>query len=727
MRGRTHWLAGLLVTAVVGSARAAQPVGARQVAAGDYSTCVLTTAGGVKCWGYNAYGQLGDGTTTDRLTPVDVVGLTSGVTAIAAGDLHACAVTTVGGVKCWGYNGEGRLGDGTTTSRLTPVDVVGLASGVTSISGGVAHTCALTTTGGAKCWGRNYSGQLGDGTTTGQLTPVDVVNLTSGVKAVAANNGNSSHTCALTSTGTAKCWGANGSGQLGDGTTTDRSAPVDVRGLTSQVVAIAAGDYYTCALTKAGGIKCWGENSSYELGDGTYISSLTPVDVVGLSTGVTAIAPDAFSNCALTNAGGVKCWGNNSFGDLGDGTHEDRQTPVNVTDLTSGAAMISGRAFHVCAVTIQGGVKCWGLNQHGELGDGTRISHSTPVDVQGVGFACPGDNDCDGVADTLDNCRSVSNSDQNDSDGDGIGNVCDDCIDFPNPDQDDSDGDGIGDVCDNCTDLPNPDQSDSNANRIGDACDSRSVRGSCGPYQRDHTGRLPAGRLYGGVGELHWTMGERGLEITGMKYAVLDFNYKARLWALLANVAIDCISTDRTPPLCTLGPHFFSQIRISGEDRHSGVEVAVDYTVQCPVQPPLVGDTCDYPDLGPLFNQSGKLYSTSRQRGNNDIFRVPPGKDWHHTCEFDLVSNNLPLVGDDGQVGLQLDPYQPHRIDAYFIADTRLDSQKDNRSSSWCSVRFNWTPGIGFSAEGDPTFLDFENRINLDCDPASSDCYCHWD
>ena len=201
---------------------------ATQISAGGGHTCAVTTAGGAKCWGDNGYGRLGDGTTTSRTTPVDVVGLTSGVAQISAGRNHTCAVTTAGGAKCWGYNGHGRLGDGTTTNRTTPVDVVGLTAGVAQISGGLYHTCAVTTAGGAKCWGNNGFGRLGDGTTTNRTTPVDVVGLTSGVAQISASF---RQTCVVTTAGGAKCWGANEYGQLGDGTTTNRNTPVDVTGL----------------------------------------------------------------------------------------------------------------------------------------------------------------------------------------------------------------------------------------------------------------------------------------------------------------------------------------------------------------------------------------------------------------------------------------------------------------------------------------------------------------
>jgi alpha-tubulin suppressor-like RCC1 family protein len=351
---------------------------ASAVSAGDLHTCARTSAGGVKCWGNNDSGELGDGTTTDRHTPVDVSGLGSGVAAVTAGKSqdYTCALTSAGGVKCWGNNDFGQLGDGTTRERRTPVDVSGLTSGVVAVAA-AGHTCALTSAGGVKCWGLNGEGELGDGTTTERHTPVDVSGLTSGVAAISAGAGH--HTCALTRAGGVKCWGNNDFGQLGNACRNPCTTPVDVSGLTSGVVAVSAGGFYTCALTSAGGAKCWG----------AITGGHTPVDVPGLTSGVAAISAGGQHTCALTSAGGVKCWGANTNGQLGDGTFRDRHTPVDVTGLTRGVAAISAGGQHTCALTSGGGVKCWGNNYSGQLGDNKTcgVVCSTPVQVVGFGRA----------------------------------------------------------------------------------------------------------------------------------------------------------------------------------------------------------------------------------------------------------------------------------------------------------------------------------------------------
>jgi hypothetical protein len=259
-------------------------------------------------------------------------------TALAAGGGYTCILTTSGGVKCWGYNSDGELGNNSTTSSSLPVDVSGLTSGVSAISTGGYHTCALTTGGGVKCWGENFYGELGNNSTTDSPVPMDVSGLTSGVSAIATGY---LHTCALTIGGGLKCWGDNASGQLGNNSSTNSSVPVNVSGLTSGVSAISAGDYHTCALTTSGGVKCWGWNNYGQLGNNSTIDSHVPVDVSGLTSGVSAIAAGDLHTCALTTGGGVKCWGLNHYGQLGNNSTTDSQTFVQVSNLGASAYPIA--------------------------------------------------------------------------------------------------------------------------------------------------------------------------------------------------------------------------------------------------------------------------------------------------------------------------------------------------------------------------------------------------
>lgn len=349
---------------------------ATAVAAGGDHTCALTDGGVVKCWGDNDGGQLGAG---------GLLGLGSGITHVSAGSEGTCAVTSAGAAKCWGQNRFGQLGDGTTTDRATPVNVVGLGTGVTSIETFAFTTCALRTTGGVSCWGRNDHGQLGDGTTTGSAVPVDVLGLSSDVSSISVGGG---HACALTTQGAVKCWGFNDIGQVGDGSTVDQMMPANVNGLGSGVISIAAGGQHTCAVMASGGVKCWGQNSHGQLGNGVTSgldANPEPVGVLGLTSGVAAIDLGGRHTCAITTVGGAKCWGDNESGQLGDGTTTSRSAPVDVVGLDTGVAALQAGGLHTCAVTTAGGAMCWGLNNAGQLGDGTTIDRATPVDV--LGFA----------------------------------------------------------------------------------------------------------------------------------------------------------------------------------------------------------------------------------------------------------------------------------------------------------------------------------------------------
>jgi alpha-tubulin suppressor-like RCC1 family protein len=297
------------------------------LSAGDRFTCGVTAAGTVYCWGLNV-GQLGDGTTTDRSLPVLVAGDVS-FAAVSTGFRHTCAVTDAGAAYCWGLNSSaGQLGDGTETDRSSPVLVAGGLE-VAAVSAGDFHTCGVTAAGAAYCWGANGDGQLGDGTTTSRSTPVRVA----GDLSFAGVSAGGFHTCGVTVAGAAYCWGGN-VGQLGDGTTTSQSGPVRVAGGESYA-AVSAGFLHTCAVTPAGIAYCWGDNSQGQLGDGTTASRSSPVRVAG---GVSFAAISAggsgqalgYHSCGLTSAGAAYCWGQNARGQLGDGTRTNRSTPVPV-------------------------------------------------------------------------------------------------------------------------------------------------------------------------------------------------------------------------------------------------------------------------------------------------------------------------------------------------------------------------------------------------------------
>jgi len=192
-----------------------------------HHSCAVTSAGSVLCWGHNATGAIGDNTTDGKLTPTPVFGLSLGATAITAGGLHTCAITSMAGVGCWGANAEGQLGNNTTTGSQVPAPVIGLSSGVAVLATQSDHTCAITSAGGLLCWGANDMGQIGDGTNARKLVPTPIPSLSDGISAVAAAG---KHTCAMRPTGGLLCWGANTRGQLGDGTNSHRWLPTPVVG-----------------------------------------------------------------------------------------------------------------------------------------------------------------------------------------------------------------------------------------------------------------------------------------------------------------------------------------------------------------------------------------------------------------------------------------------------------------------------------------------------------------
>jgi alpha-tubulin suppressor-like RCC1 family protein len=346
-----------------------------KLSAGDNYTCGITTSGKVACWGNGGSNRLGYNNATNSAVPVDVAGIAKDASMIAlgTGSVTTCATTSTGAMMCWGGTGE-ITGMSGPYARLSP----NYASGVTDIAMKSQHACYITS-GAVKCQGWN-----GDSMAVGLSasnywvsSPNTPSGLTTGYKEAAVGT---DHSCALSTAGAVKCWGLRTNGRLGNGSiaTTAVSAPVNVTGLTSGVKAIAAGADFTCAITSASGVKCWGNNNNGQIGDGKTTQAPAAVDVNGLTSNVKEIAAGTNHACALTNSGAVKCWGNNGYGKLGNGLTLTSSAPVDVVGLDSGVASITAGANHTCALMTSGDYKCWGLNTSGQLGDGTLVNRPTP-------------------------------------------------------------------------------------------------------------------------------------------------------------------------------------------------------------------------------------------------------------------------------------------------------------------------------------------------------------
>jgi alpha-tubulin suppressor-like RCC1 family protein len=355
------------------------------VASGRLHTCALAETGAVYCWGYMNRGQLGNGRMAEEssVIPSVVIGLDGGVTSLASGGDHSCAVAG-GAAVCWGVNDRGQLGNGTTTDSATPVPVTGLDRGVREVVAGFEHSCAITDAGALHCWGRNDLGQLGHDEDVVELSPVPVavVGIAGEVVSVAAGR---RHTCAATSAAAAYCWGSN---QFGELASDALRSPRPLRVLEgTRVASVAAGDNTSCAIG-AGGVWCWGKNNSGELGDGAGgpgTSSATPVRVVGLGAEASVVSASFSFTCALAG-GAAMCWGDDSTDQLGDGPPSaGALAPVPVSGLDRGVEHVSSGGGHACAV-VGGAVRCWGSNEGGQVGGAVEVGRTSPVPVPIAGF-----------------------------------------------------------------------------------------------------------------------------------------------------------------------------------------------------------------------------------------------------------------------------------------------------------------------------------------------------
>jgi len=383
-----------------------------QITFGGGHSSAITSLGRIFTWGRNDSGQLGDGTTTNRSTPTEITSqfnLSEGetITQISLGFYHSSAITSLGRIFTWGRNSNRQLGDGTTTDRYIPTEITSqfnLSEGetITQISLGESHSSAITSEGRVFTWGRNDSGQLGDGTTTGRYTPIEITsqfNLSEG-ETITQISLNWYQSSAITSSGRLFTWGNNYYGQLGDGTTSEykvpNSTPIEI---TSQfnlsegetITQISLGCYHSSAITSSGRLFTWGYNEYGLLGDGTTTDRYTPTEITSqfnLSEGetITQISLDGTHSSAITSEGRVFTWGRNDSGQLGDGTHDyfvAHSTPIEITnqfELNAGEIIIQiflgGGASS--AIASSGRIFTWGDNTEGQLGDGTTTDRYTP-------------------------------------------------------------------------------------------------------------------------------------------------------------------------------------------------------------------------------------------------------------------------------------------------------------------------------------------------------------
>ncbi|MBL8774374.1 MAG: hypothetical protein JNK12_00525 [Acidimicrobiales bacterium] len=382
--------------------------GVTTVGTGGNVSCALLRSSEVHCWGGNSDGELGDGTTTDHPRPAavsdpDGLGPLTGARALTVGLFHACTLMDGGTVSCWGANNRGQSGDGTTTQRVRPGEVLapngpGVLEDVVQVSAGHQHTCAVLTSTQVRCWGRNGAGELGDGTQADRSRPVTVSNgdgtgpLT-GVRSVHAGG---EKTCALLIDGSLSCWGTNGDGLLGTGSTSDvvvRPEPVldeTGAGVLDDVVAVTVSRNSACAVLTDGQARCWGGSGGL-LGDGTETPRARPTLVVDplaqpAITGVSQIDANEYLACA-SGSGQLRCWGH---GALGNPDAVVARSAVEIRDSEdsdglSGAHSVSVGAEHACAAMDDGGVRCWGSNESRQLGDGTALGRQLPASVVGVG------------------------------------------------------------------------------------------------------------------------------------------------------------------------------------------------------------------------------------------------------------------------------------------------------------------------------------------------------
>ncbi|WP_224367814.1 RCC1 domain-containing protein [Hyalangium versicolor] len=348
----------------------------KALSVGNTHSLALRTDGSVWAWGQNTYGQLGNGTQALSTVPVRVTGLPV-IRVIAAGMNHSLALGVDGSVWAWGQNTSGQLGDGTATSRLTPVSVT-VPGGAVAIAGGLSHSLAIAADGSVYGWGANGDGQLGDGTTSPRLTPTRIVFPVS----IVAISAGWFHSMALGADGRVWTWGRNVNGQIGNGSASSvaQLTPYQVS-LVLAATAVAAGGTHSLALLSNQSVVAWGQNTYGQLGNGTTATAQSTPVAVALSGAVKSISTGGSISLAIDSTGAAWSWGQNTFGQLGDGTQNQRTSPVRVQGLSDALAVSAG-PFHALAVRPGCPFWAWGLNSSGQLGNGTQTNQFTMIQTQ---------------------------------------------------------------------------------------------------------------------------------------------------------------------------------------------------------------------------------------------------------------------------------------------------------------------------------------------------------
>jgi len=330
-------------------------------------------------WGAGSSGRLGDNSVTNRSSPVSVVGGFTDWCQVSAGSAHSLGVKANGTARAWGLGSFGRLGDGTTVSKNSPVSVIGGFKDWCQVSAGTAHSLGLRQNGTLWAWGCNGAGRLGDNTTVDKSSPVSVAGFAIGWCQISAGDQSS---FGLRTNGTLWAWGTNTCGQLGDGTLVSKSSPVSVVGGFCDWCQVSAGDTHSLGVRQSGTAWAWGRGTAGRLGDNTAVTKSSPVSVVGNFTDWCQVSAGTCHSLGVRQEGTVWAWGCNGEGRLGDNTTVDKSSPVSVVGGFTDWCQVSA-ANHSVAVRQNGTLWAWGLGTNGRLGDNTTVDKSSPVSVVG--------------------------------------------------------------------------------------------------------------------------------------------------------------------------------------------------------------------------------------------------------------------------------------------------------------------------------------------------------